>query len=88
MLISAFSKESENVFVDLLTYNDLEILKSRKQQSNLSSSTNSIHSNTSSNTNISMTTNTKQSLKRYIILTYSSEFDRVHFPLPLNHVSL
>ena len=73
MLISAFSKESDSVYVDLLTYNDLEMLKARKTSStNLSSSTNSL----SSATNRSI-------LKRYVILTYAGEFDRVHFPLPL-----
>ncbi len=30
MLASAFSKDSESVFVDLLTYSDLEMLKARK----------------------------------------------------------
>lgn len=30
MLTSAFSRESDAVYVDLLTYNDLEIMKARK----------------------------------------------------------
>ncbi len=30
MLASAFTKDSESVFVDLLTYSDLEMLKARK----------------------------------------------------------
>jgi coiled-coil domain-containing protein 61 len=67
MLCSAFSRESESVFVDLLTYNDLELLKARKL------GTAPPHSNA----------NTASSKKRYIILTYAAEFDRVHFPLPL-----
>ena len=28
--------------------------------------------------------NTKMAQKRYLILTYAVEFDRVHYPLPLN----
>ena len=76
MLISAFSKESESVFVDLLTYNDLEVLKARKSGSS-SSGTVSVNS--------SLSSNPKSLLKRYVILTYSGEFDRVHFPLPLAH---
>ena len=61
------------MFVDLLTYQDLEALKSRRagaaaapppqqqQQQGVSSS------------------------KRYLILTYAAEFDRVHYPLPLQY---
>ena len=30
MLSSAFARESDTVFVDLLTYNDLELMKARK----------------------------------------------------------
>eukprot|EP01036_Dinobryon_divergens_P053401 gene53401-71387_t len=77
MLASAFSKDSDSVFVDLLTYNDLEVLKARKSSTNMSSS--------SLSTSTSISSNPKSLLKRYIILTYSGEFDRVHFPLPLAH---
>lgn len=72
MLHSAFSRESESVYVDLLTYNDLEMLKARKMGT----------SSTLSTTNTS-TSHSRSHMKRYIILTYSGEFDRVHFPLPL-----
>lgn len=68
MLSSAFSRESESVYVDLLTYNDLEMLKARKMGSGSSISSSSL---------------SRSQMKRYIILTYSGEFDRVHFPLPL-----
>ena len=77
MLVSAFSKESESVFVDILTYSDLEMLKARK----LGSSNNTNAS--SSAVDRSTASLTKSHLKRYIILTYAGEFDRVHFPLPL-----
>eukprot|EP01038_Epipyxis_sp_PR26KG_P007211 gene7211-9841_t len=73
MLISAFSKDNERVFIDLLSHSDLEILKAKKFGNN--SNTNS------SNNNIDF--KTKQNLKKYAILTYSGEFDKVHYPLPL-----
>eukprot|EP01031_Cornospumella_fuschlensis_P028495 gene28495-34401_t len=72
MLSSAFQKTNESIFVDLLTFSDLEILKARKTGQNMNTSMRSHDSQQSSN-----------HLKRYIILTYTSEFDRVHYPLPL-----
>lgn len=69
MLSSAFVKDSDSVFVDLLTYADLEMLKARKIGGSSSSS--------------AASTSSKAQLKRYVILTYQSEFDRVHYPLPL-----
>ena len=69
MLCSALSRESDSVFVDLLTYGDLEMLKAKKTGASVSASTASLPSRNQS--------------KRYIILTYSGEFDRVHFPIPL-----
>lgn len=73
MLSSAFSKSNESVFVDLLTLADLELLKARKSGHN---SSNSVRSDASQPSN-------KKQLKRYVILTYTGEFDRVHYPLPL-----
>jgi coiled-coil domain-containing protein 61 len=67
MLCSGFAKEGESVFVDLLTYADLEMLKARKTGQSTSGSVSS----------------SKAQHKRYIILTYQNEFDRVHYPLPL-----
>ncbi len=76
MLASAARQQSDSVFIDLLTYSDLEALKARKastaaapgqqqqQQQARQSAANS---------------------KRYLILTYCAEFDRVHYPLPLLH---
>ena len=72
MLISAFNKESDSVFVDLLTASDLEALKARKMGNSMSDNKSISTSQASSNIK-----------KRYIILTYSGEFDRVHYPLPL-----
>lgn len=65
MLISALKCETESVYIDLLTYADLEMLKSKK---------------TTQNTSQSQQNNSK----RYVILTYMGEFERVHYPLPLN----
>ena len=77
MLASAFDNDSESVYVDVLTYSDLEMLKARKANPAVgadadSSSAVSIHSGQS-----------KSQTKRYVILTYRGEFDRVHYPLPL-----
>ncbi|MCO5571959.1 hypothetical protein L7F22_025710 [Adiantum nelumboides] len=65
MLYSAILQESDSVFVDLLTYSDLESLKSRKTR-------------TSDRSKQSLNNN-----KRFLILTYVGEFDRIHYPLPL-----
>ena len=74
MLSSSFAHESESVFIDLLTYSDLEMLRQRKGKEN------SLGSNSSGAAAIA---NAKATGKRYLILTYSSEYDRVHYPLPL-----
>ncbi|KAG0589712.1 hypothetical protein M758_1G039700 [Ceratodon purpureus] len=68
MLRSAILQESDSVFVDLLTYQDFEMLKNRKMRD---IGTQALRSATNN--------------KRYLILTYTGEFDRVHYPLPLLH---
>ena len=65
MLLSAVKQASDSVFVDLLTYQDLEVLKSRKTGQAPPSRPSPANN------------------KRYLILTYAAEFDRVHYPLPL-----
>jgi coiled-coil domain-containing protein 61 len=75
MLSSAFSKSNKSVFIDLLTLSDLEMMKAKK-------------SGTQSNAGSSLAVTNKETtkrnfLKRYAILTYTGEFDRVHYPLPL-----
>lgn len=67
MLLTALKQESESVCIDLLTYEDLELLKSRRGRSTQPESAKPV-----------LTGN-----KRYLILTYAAEFDRVHYPLPL-----
>lgn len=66
MLLSALKQASDSVFVDLLTYQDLEVLKSRK----------------AGNQGPPQRTQPPNN-KRYLIMTYAAEFDRVHYPLPL-----
>lgn len=66
MLLTALKQESDSVFIDLLTYADLETLKSRRGL-NQAPLNRTIPPNN----------------KRYLILTYAAEFDRVHYPLPL-----
>ncbi|XP_028634485.1 coiled-coil domain-containing protein 61 isoform X1 [Grammomys surdaster] len=68
MLESALTQSSESVTLDLLTYTDLESLRSRKlggRPGALASRSAQLNS------------------KRYLILIYSVEFDRIHYPLPL-----
>ncbi|XP_067831006.1 centrosomal protein CCDC61 [Heptranchias perlo] len=69
MLESAITKSSESVTLDLLTYSDLELLRNRK-------------------TGVAMRhvpppKSGALNAKRYLILIYSVEFDRIHYPLPL-----
>ncbi|KAL6764801.1 protein required for templated centriole assembly [Haematococcus lacustris] len=71
MLLSAVKQASDSVFVDLLTYQDLEVLKSRKAGS------------TAAPPPTQPSKPLAASNKRYLILTYAAEFDRVHYPLPL-----
>ncbi|XP_042128475.1 centrosomal protein CCDC61 isoform X1 [Peromyscus maniculatus bairdii] len=68
MLESALTQSSESVTLDLLTYTDLETLRSRKlggRPGALAPRSAQLNS------------------KRYLILIYSVEFDRIHYPLPL-----
>ncbi|NWX27565.1 CCD61 protein, partial [Notiomystis cincta] len=68
MLESALTQSSESVSLELLTYSDLETLHSRK-----------VGTSTRPAPSASSPLNTK----RYLILVYSVEFDRIHYPLPL-----
>ncbi|XP_030638650.1 centrosomal protein CCDC61 [Chanos chanos] len=72
MLESAVSKSSESVTLDLLTYSDLELLRNRKA-------------------GVVGRPRAQQqcpalSAKRYLILIYTVEFDRIHYPLPLPYL--
>ncbi|XP_076234127.1 centrosomal protein CCDC61 [Calliopsis andreniformis] len=71
MLQSGLLKTSESITLDLLTFEDLELLRARKFERNSGSS-------------LSNATNNR----RYLILTYTVEFDRIHYPLPLEYCGL
>lgn len=69
MLKSGLLKTSDSISLDLLTYNDLEQLRTQKLKHRLSrTSTNNAYSN-----------------RRYLILRYCVEFDRIHYPIPLDY---
>ncbi|XP_075692151.1 centrosomal protein CCDC61 isoform X2 [Rhinoderma darwinii] len=72
MLNSALTQSSESVTLDLLTYADLELLRHRKAGGAQRPAPPARTSSLSS--------------KRYLILIYSVEFDRIHYPLPLPYV--
>ncbi|VEN44944.1 unnamed protein product [Callosobruchus maculatus] len=64
MIKSGLLRTSESVSLDLLTFEDLELLRSRKITKNVGSSTNN---------------------RRYLIITYVVEFDKIRYPLPLEY---
>ncbi|XP_053405514.1 centrosomal protein CCDC61-like [Mercenaria mercenaria] len=73
MLESGIIQASESVSLDLLTYADLESLRQRKAGS-------AAKSMAAPQRTVSLNS------KRYLILTYTVEFDRIHYPLPLPYV--
>ncbi|XP_054444458.1 centrosomal protein CCDC61 [Pteronotus mesoamericanus] len=68
MLESALTQSSESVTLDLLTYTDLEALRNRKM---------------GGRPGPLASRSAQLNSKRYLILIYSVEFDRIHYPLPL-----
>lgn len=73
MVKSGLLSTSQCVTLDLLTFEDLELLKNKKHQvRNFAPSYSSNLSTTSNN-------------RRYLIVTYTVEFDRIHFPLALEY---
>ncbi|XP_015196377.1 centrosomal protein CCDC61 isoform X2 [Lepisosteus oculatus] len=72
MLESAVRKTSESVSLDLLTYGDLELLRNRK--AGLLGRPRAPAQSPALHS------------KRYLILIYSVEFDRIHYPLPLPYL--
>lgn len=95
MLMSALSKESESVFIDLLSFRDLEQIKMKKMQGNsLRESFNSNESqmnfnkiNAMNNSNSNSLNDINRMNKRYFIISFSNEFEKVHYPLPLQYIS-
>ncbi|XP_053124857.1 centrosomal protein CCDC61 [Hemicordylus capensis] len=72
MLESALTQSSESVTLDLLTYTDLESLRNQKIGVGPR--------------HMSAAKASPLNSKRYLILIYSVEFDRIHYPLPLPYV--
>lgn len=72
MLESALLQNSESVTLDLLTYEDLKVLREQKLGKQRRR-----HKRIVEN---------KLQTKRYLIMTYSVEFDQIHYPLPLTYV--
>ena len=79
MLITAIQQTSESVVVDLLTFADLEELKSRRAAPSAAGAASKPAGPPAQQSQ----TGLQPSNKRYLILTYAAEFDRVHYPLPL-----
>ncbi|XP_046490790.1 centrosomal protein CCDC61 isoform X1 [Neodiprion pinetum] len=72
MLQSGLLKTSDCVSLDLLTFDDLELLRCRR---------------TEVGSDYSLV-GAKMSNRRYLIITYNVEFDRIHYPLPLEYCGL
>ncbi|KAM9450874.1 centrosomal protein CCDC61 isoform 1-T1 [Clarias gariepinus] len=66
------TQSSESVTLDLLTYSDLELLRNRKAGV--------VGRPRAQQQSPALST------KRYLILIYTVEFDRIHYPLPLAYV--
>lgn len=74
MLQSALNQESNTVTIDLLTFSDLENLRNKSCLNSSTSSSVSRHSMQHNNSN-----------KKYLIMTYNVEFDRINYPLQLRY---
>lgn len=70
MLVSAMRHQTDSVALDLMTFMDLEVLKASK-------------TGRPAPTPAAMAATGGKNNKRYLILTYVVDFDRVHYPLPL-----
>lgn len=74
MLLTAITRANDSVvFLDILTSQDLELMKARKTQGAGGPVRGNTPQSGSANNN-----------KRYLILTYVVEYDKVHYPLPLH----
>eukprot|EP00887_Chlorella_sp_A99_P001459 scaffold8.g1459.t1 len=85
MLASALRRESDSVYVDLLTYSDLELLKSQRARTSEGGLAQASAAAQAAGVTGAAQQRAPASAqnKRYLILTYAAEFDRVHYPLPL-----
>lgn len=76
MLLSGIEGDSKSVMVDILSEKEISLLKTKRKQN---TSTSVLESSVRSE-------DTKKKVnpgKRYVIVTYIVEFDKVHYPLPL-----
>lgn len=80
MLLSAVRRESDSVCVDLLSPADLELLRSKRAGG--TASTTQLQQGPAAAGQAGAGP-AATSTRRYLILTYAAEFDRVHYPLPL-----
>lgn len=74
MLKTAILQKSDSVTLDLLTYSDLELLRQRRSGTN--GMTPTVMAKPICPSNLKS--------RRYLILIYTVEFDRIHYPLPLH----
>ena len=77
--------DTKHILVDILTFADLEILRARKRGELLPINAAVQAGNNSSGGSVAGTVHTTSAgnNKRYIILTYINDFDKVHYPLSL-----
>jgi coiled-coil domain-containing protein 61 len=80
MVKAAVARTNPSVKLELLTYSDLEALRAQK-----TGTTGFTGGVSTSNLLDASSTSARSSNKRYLIMTFSSEFDRVHYPLPLQY---
>lgn len=83
MLETALMRTSDAVTLDLLTLADLETLR-QKRTADVRFQAATMRALTPQNlphSGAAQTVSTQQ--KRYLILTYTAQFDRIHYPLPL-----
>jgi len=77
MLMSGLANESENVLVDLLSYKDLEMMRNKKTNN---TGGNNLNESSSMNQDLSIIN------KKYLIISYTNEFEKVHYPLPISFI--
>ena len=74
MVLAALKREqSDEVIIDLLTQQDLALIKARKQNPG-------VQQDSLDHTSVDPT------VRRYLILTLNGEFEKVHYPLPLSYL--
>lgn len=75
MLMSALPKSSDSVLIELISNKDLELMRQKRLNSNTNSLNDSMQS---------VSGDLAKMNKKYLIVSYNSDFEKVHYPLPLN----